>query len=96
LGSDLEDQVRKGESLEARATEAEKKWHEFRHKLEHVSICSSMLGYEYVMQCWLLGLFTKYTRIHIIFQAENINVEQRKKIKGLDDRLRNAQVGTHK
>ncbi|CAL5025555.1 unnamed protein product [Urochloa decumbens] len=35
LGSDLEDQVRKGESLEARATQAEKKWHEFSLKLEH-------------------------------------------------------------
>uniref|UniRef100_K3YDZ8 Uncharacterized protein n=1 Tax=Setaria italica TaxID=4555 RepID=K3YDZ8_SETIT len=58
LGSDLEDQVRKGESLEARATEAEKNWHEFSRKLEH---------------------------------AENINVEQRKKIKDLDDRLQNAQ-----
>jgi len=43
LGSDLEDQVRKGESLEARATEAEKNWHEFSHKLEHVSVCYSML-----------------------------------------------------
>ncbi|CAL5030163.1 unnamed protein product [Urochloa decumbens] len=58
LGSDLEDQIRKGESLEARATQAEKKWHEFSLKLEH---------------------------------AENINVEQRKKIQDLDDRLQNAQ-----
>ncbi|CAO2043635.1 unnamed protein product [Urochloa humidicola] len=58
LGSDLEDQVRKGESLEARATLAEKKWHEFSLKLEH---------------------------------AENINIEQRKKIQDLDDRLQNAQ-----
>ncbi|CAN6269193.1 unnamed protein product [Urochloa humidicola] len=58
LGSDLEDQVRKGESLEARATQAEKKWHEFSLKLEH---------------------------------AENINIEQRKKIQDLDDRLQNAQ-----
>ncbi|PUZ48804.1 hypothetical protein GQ55_7G275600 [Panicum hallii var. hallii] len=58
LGSDLEDQVRKGESLEARATEAEKNWHEFSHKLEH---------------------------------AENINVEQRKKIQDLGGRLQIAQ-----
>jgi len=58
LGSDLEDQVRKGESLEARATEAEKNWHEFSHKLEH---------------------------------AEYINVEQRKKIQDLGDRLQSAQ-----
>ncbi|OEL18446.1 hypothetical protein BAE44_0020534 [Dichanthelium oligosanthes] len=35
LGSDLGDQVRKGESLEARATQAEKKLHEFSLKLEH-------------------------------------------------------------
>ncbi|RLM74798.1 hypothetical protein C2845_PM15G21330 [Panicum miliaceum] len=63
LGSDLEDQVRKGESLEARTTKAEKNWHEFSHKLEH---------------------------------AENINVEQRKKIKDLNDRLQNAQFAQDK
>ena len=32
--------------------------------------------------------------IYIIFQAENINVEQRKKIQDLGDRLQSAQVGT--
>ncbi|PUZ48809.1 hypothetical protein GQ55_7G275600 [Panicum hallii var. hallii] len=63
LGSDLEDQVRKGESLEARATEAEKNWHEFSHKLEH---------------------------------AENINVEQRKKIQDLGGRLQIAQFAQDK
>ncbi|RLM66211.1 hypothetical protein C2845_PM16G19390 [Panicum miliaceum] len=63
LGSDLEDQVRKGESLEARATEAEKNWHEFSHKLEH---------------------------------AENINVEQRKKIQDLSGRLQSAQFAQDK
>ncbi|XP_062226661.1 uncharacterized protein LOC133924933 isoform X2 [Phragmites australis] len=36
LGSDLEDQVRKGESLEVRATEAEETSHELRCKLESV------------------------------------------------------------
>ncbi|TVU15828.1 hypothetical protein EJB05_39368 [Eragrostis curvula] len=36
LGSDLEDQVRKGESLEVRATEAEKISHELTRKLESV------------------------------------------------------------
>ncbi|KAL6652068.1 hypothetical protein ACP70R_010993 [Stipagrostis hirtigluma subsp. patula] len=36
LGSDLEDQVRKGESLEVRATEAEKSLHELTRKFERV------------------------------------------------------------
>nr|CAB3485697.1 unnamed protein product [Digitaria exilis] len=58
LGNDLEDQVRKGESLEARATEAEKRLHEFSRKLDH---------------------------------AESINVEQRMKIRDLDDKLQDAQ-----
>ncbi|KAF8670280.1 hypothetical protein HU200_050816 [Digitaria exilis] len=58
LGNDLEDQVRKGESLEAQATEAEKRLHEFSRKLDH---------------------------------AESINVEQRKKIRDLDDKLQDAQ-----
>lgn len=37
LGNDLEDQVKKGESLEARASEAEKSLLELGQKLEHVS-----------------------------------------------------------
>ncbi|GJN01819.1 hypothetical protein PR202_ga19119 [Eleusine coracana subsp. coracana] len=36
LGSDLEDQVKKGESLEVRATEAEKSWQELNRKLKRV------------------------------------------------------------
>ncbi|XP_066350044.1 uncharacterized protein [Miscanthus floridulus] len=35
LGNDLEDQIRKGESLESRAIEAERSLHEFGRKLEH-------------------------------------------------------------
>ncbi|XP_021318416.1 uncharacterized protein LOC8072308 isoform X2 [Sorghum bicolor] len=35
LGNDLEDQIRKGESLEARAIEAERSLEEFGRKLEH-------------------------------------------------------------
>ncbi|KAJ1272667.1 hypothetical protein BS78_06G220800 [Paspalum vaginatum] len=58
LGSDLEDQVRKGESLEARATEAERGLHEFGRKLE---------------------------------RAEKTNIEPRKKIQDLGDRVRHAQ-----
>jgi hypothetical protein len=39
LGNDLEDQVKKGELLEARASEAERRLLELGHKLERVSTC---------------------------------------------------------
>ncbi|WVZ87034.1 hypothetical protein U9M48_033735 [Paspalum notatum var. saurae] len=58
LGSDLEDQVRKGESLESRATEAERGLHELGGKLA---------------------------------RAEKTNIEQRKKIQDLSNRVRHSQ-----
>ncbi|CAD6262391.1 unnamed protein product [Miscanthus lutarioriparius] len=58
LGNDLEDQIRKGESLESRAIEAERSLHEFGRKLEH---------------------------------AERTNIEQKKKIQDLSDRLQYSQ-----
>ncbi|XP_066346878.1 uncharacterized protein [Miscanthus floridulus] len=58
LGNDWVDQIRKGESLEARVIEAERSLHEFGRKLEH---------------------------------AEKTNIEQKKKIQDLSDRLQYAQ-----
>lgn len=43
-----------------------------------------------------MQLLVNYTRIYIIFQAESINVEQRKTIQDLNDKLQNGQVRTHK
>lgn len=68
LGNDLEDQIRKGEALEARAIEAERSLHEFSRKSEHVSttctfrhavICWDM------MWCW--DLHKTYTRVFHLF-----------------------------
>ena len=44
----MEDQIRKGESLEARAIEAERSLHEFGRKLEHVSTCT----HRHTVICW--------------------------------------------
>lgn len=52
LGSDLEDQVKKGESLEARASEAEKSLLELTQKLDHVSTISTQSGYTVVFSCF--------------------------------------------
>jgi hypothetical protein len=42
LGSDLEDQVKKGLSVEVQATEAEKSSQELSRKLQSVSTCYNM------------------------------------------------------